>query len=145
MGPRVPLSPFLCRGGRRRGVPFNDHVGRPRRRRAVTGEIFAIKVAVAGNDIRGPAPSHAYAQWPMDDPYRRYDRHREDMHINSRTRVAVVQTSRSCLARISRCRRSHCYGRRVVGSEIDGRGWLWILYPSRSAMKNDRDQMARSF
>lgn len=58
----VPLSPFLSRGGRRRGVPFNDHVARPRRRCAVTREIFAIKVAVAGNDIRDPAPSHAYAQ-----------------------------------------------------------------------------------
>lgn len=61
---KTSLSLFLLSShtGRRRGVPFNDHVGRPRRRCAVTREIFAIKVAVAGNDIRDPAPSYAHAQ-----------------------------------------------------------------------------------
>lgn len=29
---------------------------------AVTREIFAIKVTVAGNDIRDPAPSYVHAQ-----------------------------------------------------------------------------------
>lgn len=78
------------------------------------------------------------------------------MHINSRTGVSVVQTSRSCLARYLGAAdhivtASASLDRKSMDGDDSG---FYILAGGRGrrtgrararAMKNDRDQMARGF
>lgn len=93
-----------------------------------------------------------HAQWPMNDRYRRYDRHREDMHINNQTGVPLLcKHHGSCLARyLDAADHIVTSGASLDRKSMDGddSGFYILSRWTRArarAMKNDRDQMARGF